>query len=163
VWLQVVQHHPWFWDRGQGRGSWRLDGAAKDLRNLDESVLGGKAEGEWRWTYFGVLENTEHAVGSLSQVVVGVNFGKREGVGKPVDGENMPALRSGWNVAFMAAVVVEGWTHVPAVNTMGSHVGSLRWSDVGDNSGAQQGEGCVQEIEGRVEAGVGSSLSTVFG
>ena len=55
----------------------------------------------------------------------------------------------------MAAVVVEGWTHVPAVNTMGSHVGSLRWSDVGDDSGAWRGEGGVQEIECLVEAGVG--------
>ncbi len=54
----------------------------------------------------------------------------------------------------MAAIVVEGWTHVPAVNTMGSHVGLLLWSDVGNNSGAQGGKGCVQEIECRVEAGV---------
>ena len=58
----------------------------------------------------------------------------------------------------MAAVVVEGWAHIPAVDAMRSHVGSLRWSDVGDDSGARWGEGCVQEIECLVEAGVGQEL-----
>jgi hypothetical protein len=76
-------------------------------------------------------------------------------MGEPVDSEDVPALLSGWNVAFVAAVVVEGWTHVPAVDTMWSHVGSLHWSDVGDDSGAQRGEGCVQEIECLVDTGVG--------
>jgi hypothetical protein len=114
----------------------------KDLRNLNE-ILGGGAKGEWPLACFEVLENAEHVVGSLSQVVAGVNLWKGDGVGESVNSENIPALQSGWNVAFVAAVVVEGWTHVPVVNTMGSHVGSLQWSDVGNNSGAWRGEGCV--------------------
>jgi hypothetical protein len=110
---------------------------------LDESLLCGGAKGEWQVAFLGVLEDAEHGVSSLLQVVVRGDVWKGDCVGEPVDGENIPALRSGWNVAFVAAVMVEGWTHIPAVNTMGSHIGLLGWSDVGNDLGARQGEGCV--------------------
>jgi hypothetical protein len=103
---------------------------AKDLRDLNKGVLCCGAEGEWQLASFVALANTEHVVGGLSQIVVGVNFWKRDSMGEPVNSEDLPALCSGWNVVFVAVVVVKGWTHVPAIDTMGSHVGSLPWSDV---------------------------------
>ena len=109
----------------------------------------------WRLVAFAASEIAEHAVGGLSQIVVGVYVWKWDSVWEPVDNEDIPALGSGWDVTFVAAVVVEGWTHVPAVDTMWSHVGLLRWSGVCDGSGSWQGEGCAQEIEGLVEQGVG--------
>jgi hypothetical protein len=148
-------HHPQFWHRGQGRGNFLLGCSAKDLRDLNEGVLCGGTKGEWRLVAFAASEIAEHAVGGLSQIVVGVYVWKWDSVWEPVDNEDIPALGSGWDVTFVAAVVVEGWTHVPAVDTMWSHVGLLRWSGVCDGSGSWQGEGCAQEIEGLVEQGVG--------
>ena len=72
-----------------------------------------------------VLKKAEHVVGGLSQIVVGVDFWKWDSMWEPFDGEDVPALRSGWDVTFVAAVVVKGWTDVPAVNSMRSHVGTL--------------------------------------
>jgi hypothetical protein len=94
--------------------------AAKNLRDLNEGVLRCGAEGEWRVGSFAALENAEHVFGSLSQIVAGVNFWKWDSMGEPVDSEDVPAVQSGWNVAFVAVVVVEGWIHVPASNTMAS-------------------------------------------
>ncbi len=96
--------------------------------------------------FFPAVEKAEHIVSCLAQVVVSVDFGEWDSMWEPVDSEDVPALGSGWNVAFVAGVVIKGWTQVPTVNTMGCHVGLLHWSDVGDNSGARRGEGCVQEL-----------------
>ena len=73
-------------------------------------------------------------------------MGKRKVVWEPVDCEGFLNAKGAGNVAFVAGVVIKGWTQVPTVNTMGCHVGLLHWSDVGDNSGARRGEGCVQEL-----------------
>ncbi len=104
---------------------------------------------------FAALEKAEHVVDSLSQIGVGADFREGDSMWEPVDCEDIPALGSGQNVAFVASVVIEGRAHVPAIDAMGSHVGSLRWSDVGNDSGAWRGKGCVQKIERLVEAGVG--------
>jgi hypothetical protein len=50
--------------------------SAKNLRDLNEGVLCCGAEGKWRVGSFAALENVEHVVGGLSQIVVGVDFWK---------------------------------------------------------------------------------------
>ncbi len=122
---------------------------------MDERVLCGGTKGERRLVFFSAAEKTEHIVGRLAQVVLGVDFWEWDSMWEPVDSEDVPALGSGWDVTFVAAVVVEGWTHVPAVDSMGSHVGVLGWSDMGNDSGARWCQRSVQKIEGLVEAGVG--------
>ena len=75
--------------------------------------------------FFSVVEKAEHIVGSLAQVVVGVNFGEGDSMWEPVDSEDVPASGSGWDVVLVALVVVQEWTHVPAVDSVRSHVGTL--------------------------------------
>jgi hypothetical protein len=75
--------------------------------------------------FFSAVEKAEHIVGCLAQVVAGVDFWEWGSMWEPVDSEDVPALGSGWDVALVASVVVQGWTHVPAVNSMRSHVGTL--------------------------------------
>ncbi len=92
---------------------------------MDERVLCGGAKNERRLVVFSAAEKAEHIVGCLAQVGVGVYFWEWDSMWEPVDSEDVPALGSGWDVALVAFVVVEGWTHVPAVDSMGSHVGAL--------------------------------------
>jgi hypothetical protein len=75
--------------------------------------------------FFPAVEKAEHIVSCLAQVVVSVDFGEWDSMWEPVDSEDVPALGSGWDVALVASVVVQGWTHVPAVDSVRSHVGTL--------------------------------------
>jgi hypothetical protein len=86
-------------------------------------VVEPKASGDW--FSFLAAEKAEHIVGCLAQVVVGVDFWEWDSMWEPVDSEDVTALGSGWDVALVASVVVKGWNHLPAVDSMRSHVGAL--------------------------------------
>jgi hypothetical protein len=75
--------------------------------------------------FFLAVEKAEHIIGCLAQVVVGGDFGEGDSTSEPVDSEDAPASGSGWDVALVESVVVQGWTHVPAVESVRSHVGTL--------------------------------------
>ena len=92
---------------------------------MNGRVLCGGTKGERQLAFFVAAEKAEHIIGCLAQVVVGVHFWEWDSMREPVDSEDIPALGSGWDVALVAWAVVEGWTHVPAVDSMGSHVGAL--------------------------------------
>ena len=54
---------------------------------------------------------------------------------KPVDGQCVADTEGAGDVAFVAAVVIDGWADIPSVDAVGSHVWTLGWSDIDDNAG----------------------------
>ena len=62
------------------------------------------------------------------------------------------------DVAFVAAVVLDGWADVPSVNAVGFHVRALGRSDMDNDVGTWWGKGALVEIEGAVEASLGSEV-----
>ena len=76
----------------------------------------------------------------------------------PVDGQCVADTESAGDVAFMAAVVLDGWAGVPFVDAVGSHVRTICWSDMDHDAGTWWGKGALVEIEGAVQASVGREV-----
>jgi hypothetical protein len=77
-------------------------------------------------------------------------------VWKPVDGQCVADTESAGDVAFVPAVVLDGWTNVPSVDAVGSYVQTLGWSDMENDVGTWWGkEGGLVEIECAVQASLG--------
>jgi hypothetical protein len=73
---------------------------------------------------------------------------------EPVDGEGITRSVGTGDVALVAAVMFGRGANIPAVNSMGGHVGTLVRCDMDDDSGSRWGQGRLVEIERSVEAGV---------
>ena len=54
---------------------------------------------------------------------------------EPVDGQCVADAEGAGDIALVAAVVLNGWADVPAIDAMGSHVRTLCWSDMDDDAG----------------------------
>ena len=84
---------------------------------------------------------------------------------KPVDGQSVADTEGVGEVAFVAAVVLDGWADVPSVDAVGSNVRALGWTDMMDDDAGSWwgGKGALVEIEGAVEASVGREVGLVTG
>ena len=76
-------------------------------------------------------------------------------MGKLIHSERISDFKGAGNVALMATIVFEGGSNVPAVDSMGRHVGSLVRRHMDDNSSAGWSEGSFVKIEISIQAGVG--------
>ena len=86
---------------------WRRGGSFQDLGDLDVRIGHGRAVCQrWDGVVCLVLEECEHVGCGLAQVVVSRDFGKGDGVRKPIDGEGVSDAMGAGDVAFVAAVVV---------------------------------------------------------
>jgi hypothetical protein len=77
-----------------------------------------------------VLDECEHVGSRLAQAFLGRDFGKRNVVREPVDGQGVVDAKGAEDAAFVAVAVLSGWANVPAVNAVGCHVVALvgtRW------------------------------------
>ena len=54
---------------------------------------------------------------------------------KPVDSQGVADTEGAGDVAFVAAVVLDGWADVPAVDIVGSQVRALGWSNIDNDAG----------------------------
>ncbi len=105
------------------------------------------------WT--GALQEGKHVGGCLAEVVIGADFGERDGVWEPINCEGVANAKSAGDVALVALVVFSGWADVPAINTAGCHVGAFIRGDVDDNAGARWCKGTPVEVKDAVEARIG--------
>ena len=67
-----------------------------------------------------------------------------------VDGQCVTDAEGAGDIALVAAVVLDGWSDVPAVNAVESHVRTLGWSEMNDDAGTWWGKGALVEVEGAV-------------
>ena len=82
---------------------------------------------------------------------------------KLVDGQCITDNEGAGDVAFVAAVVLNGWADVPSVNAVGSHFRTLGWSDMDDDAGTWWDKGALVEIKGAVQASVGREVGLAMG
>ena len=66
---------------------------------------------------------------------------------EPVHGQCIADAEGAGYIAFVAAVVFDGWADVPAIDAAGSHVRTLGWGDMNDNASTWWGKGTLVEIE----------------
>ena len=59
------------------------------------------------------------------------------------------------DVAFVAAVVLDGWVGMPSIDAVGCHVVALSRCDMDNDVGSWWGKEALVEIECAVEAGAG--------
>ena len=109
------------------------------------------------------MDESEHIGCDLAQVFVCDDFGNRNVVREPIDGEGIPDSQSAWDIAFMAAIVLSGRSDVPAINTMRCHIGSLLGYDEDDDLGAGWSEKAFVEVVILVEADVFRELGLTTG
>ena len=69
---------------------------------------------------------------------------------EPVDGQCVADAEGAGDIALVAAVVLDGWSDVPAINAVESHVRMLGWSDMDDDAGTWWGKEALVEVEGAI-------------
>ena len=82
---------------------------------------------------------------------------------EPVNGQCVPDTKVAGDIAFVAAVVFDGWADIPAVDAVGSHVRTLGWSDMDDDAGTVWSKGTLVESEGALQASVGREVGLATG
>jgi hypothetical protein len=76
-------------------------------------------------------------------------------VWEPVNGQCVVDAEGAGDIAHVAAVVLDGWADVSAIDAVGSHVRTLGWSDMNDDASTWWGKGTLVEIEISVQTSVG--------
>ena len=110
-----------------------------------------------------VLDEREHVVGGLAEVLVGGYCWEWDVVWEPVDGQSVAYAEGAGDVALVTAVMFDGWADIPAVDAVWTHVRTLGWREVNDDASAWWGKGTLVEIEVAVEASVGRKVGLATG
>ena len=72
-----------------------------------------------------LAKEVQHVLGRLSEIVLGGDFWKRNGVRKKIDFECIAFCHGRWVVDFVTPVMIQCWANVPARATVGTEGGAL--------------------------------------